>query len=151
MASLDALLKSEITRLARKAAREHLDPVRSVTSSQRKQIAALKRQVAQLEKKVKRLGSGSRRSAREEPGTDEAGSAPRFQARGLRSLRAKLGLSAHDFGRLVGVSGQSIYHWEQEKSQPRKAQVASLAAIRLIGKREAMKRLRAMESAETAA
>lgn len=145
MASLDALLKSEITRLARKAAREHLDPVRSVTTSQRKQIAALKRQVAQLEKEVKRLGSGAKRVAQTETQTEDAGSAPRFQARGLRSLRAKLGLSAHDFGRLVGVSGQSIYHWEQEKSQPRRAQVASLATVRTLGKREALARLQAMD------
>lgn len=59
-------------------------------------------------------------------------------------MRARLDLSAEDFGRLVGVSSQSVYNWEQEKSRPRPAQVAAIAAVRTIGKREALARLAQM-------
>jgi DNA-binding transcriptional regulator YiaG len=65
----------------------------------------------------------------------------RFVAKGLVSLRKRLGLSATDFGRLVGVSGQSVYAWESKKATPRKAQLASIAALRNMGKREARARL----------
>jgi DNA-binding transcriptional regulator YiaG len=65
----------------------------------------------------------------------------RFRADGVKSHRAKLGLSALDYGRLVGVSGLTIYHWEGGKSRPRRQQLAKLAAIRGLGKREAIKRL----------
>lgn len=35
----------------------------------------------------------------------------------------------------------SVYHWESGKVRPRPEQVAKLAAIRGLGKREAMERL----------
>jgi DNA-binding transcriptional regulator YiaG len=57
------------------------------------------------------------------------------------ALRARLGLSAKDFGRLVGVAGLTIYSWESGKSRPRQKQLAGLAAVRHLGKREAGKRL----------
>ena len=44
-------------------------------------------------------------------------------------------------GLLLGVSGQSIYHWEAEKSRPRQAQLQAIAALRKIGKREAKRKL----------
>ena len=59
-------------------------------------------------------------------------------------MRARLGLSAADFGRLVSASGQSIYNWEAGKASPRATQQAAIAAVRGIGKREAAKRLEAM-------
>ena len=65
----------------------------------------------------------------------------RFRADGVRSHRARLELSAMDYGRLVGVSGLTIYHWESGKVRPRQAQLAKLASIRGLGKREAMNRL----------
>ncbi len=68
----------------------------------------------------------------------------RFVSKGLKTLRARLGLSAADFGRLVGASGQSIYNWEAGKAVPRASQQTALAAIRGLGKREAAKRLDAL-------
>ena len=61
----------------------------------------------------------------------------RFSARSVRSQRRRLGLSAHDYGKLVGVSGLTVYHWEGGKSRPRKAQLDRLVAVRNLGKREA--------------
>jgi hypothetical protein len=53
-------------------------------------------------------------------------------------------LSAADYGKLVGASGLSVYHWESGKTRPRPAQVAKLVAVRGLGKREVMKRLELM-------
>lgn len=63
-----------------------------------------------------------------------------------KTQRDRLGLSAKDYGLLVGVSGLTIYNWEQGKSRPRQAQLASLAAVRGIGKREANAKLELLES-----
>ena len=65
----------------------------------------------------------------------------RFVAKGLRSQRSRLGLSADGFGKLVGVSAQSIYNWERGTAYPRAQQLARIAALRGIGKREADARL----------
>ena len=59
----------------------------------------------------------------------------------MKAQRSRLGLSAADYGKLVGVSGLTIYNWEHGKARPRKAQLATLVAARGIGKREALKKL----------
>ncbi len=66
---------------------------------------------------------------------------PRFSPTWLAKHRAKLGLSAGDYARLVGVSGLTIYNWEKGKNRPRNAQLEALAAVRSMGKKQAMARL----------
>jgi len=46
-----------------------------------------------------------------------------------------LGLSAAAYGKLIGMSGATIYLWEQGKSRPNADQLQKLAAIRTLGKR----------------
>jgi DNA-binding transcriptional regulator YiaG len=65
----------------------------------------------------------------------------KFQADGLRSHRQRLGLSAKDYGRLIGVSGLTVYHWETGKTKPRRRQLPAIEAARAISKREILKRL----------
>jgi transcriptional regulator with XRE-family HTH domain len=78
--------------------------------------------------------------------TVPSGSAPatrlRFVAKGLRTHRERLGLSQTDFGRLLGVSAQTIYNWEHEVARPRDEQITKIAAVRGLGKREAGARLK---------
>lgn len=61
----------------------------------------------------------------------------RYSAKGLGVRRHRLGLSAADMGKLIGVSAQTIYHWESGKSRPRRQQMAAIGAVRHMGKREA--------------
>lgn len=143
MANLATVLKDEIARLARKEAKVQIEPLRKANAVYRRDIAALKREVAALSRQVK---SGARPSRAEKAAAPAAdGDAPRvrFQAKGLKSHREKLGLSAAEYGQLAGVSGQSIYNWEAGKTVPRQAQVQALAALRGMGKREAAKQLEA--------
>lgn len=70
-----------------------------------------------------------------------AGKPIRFVAKGLRSMRQKLGLSAAELASLIGVSEQSVYNWEQKKATPRREQVAAIVGLRGIGKKEARARL----------
>lgn len=53
-----------------------------------------------------------------------------------------------EFGKLLGVSAQSIYNWESEKARPRAEQIAKLAALRSVGKREAAARLEQLNGAK---
>ena len=141
MSNIGNVLKEEITRLARKEIRSQLDPAKKATAQHRHEIAALKRQVASLERRVTLL-------LRKDPGarpeaTPAANAKPtRFSAKGLHSQRGRLGLSAIDFGKLLGVSAQTIYNWEREAARPRGEQLGKLAALRGVGKREAVERLK---------
>ena len=53
----------------------------------------------------------------------------RFRAAGFAALRKKLGLSAADMGKLLGVTLQTIYHWEKGQSRPRSSQMQSIAVL----------------------
>ncbi len=147
MPNLMTVLKQEIRRLARSEARSETGVLKRSSAQHRRDIAALKREVAQLQKKVAFLERQERqRVSRPANQVSEAqADSVRFSAAWLRKHRTKLGLSAHDYAKLAGVSAQSIYHWEQEKSRPRQSQVAALAAIRGLGKREALQRLEVLE------
>ena len=60
---------------------------------------------------------------------------------GFAALRKKLGLSATDMGKLIGVSAQSVYHWETGKTKPRASQLSAISAVRKMGKREVAAKL----------
>jgi DNA-binding transcriptional regulator YiaG len=134
-------LKDEVARLARKEIRRQTATLQKASAQYRRDIAALKRSAAGLERQVALL----ERKVAEQPtpgaAPAEEGARPRFTAKGLRSQRQRLGLSAADYSRLVGVTAQSIYNWERGAARPRKSQIATLAALRDIGKKEARNRL----------
>jgi len=67
----------------------------------------------------------------------------RWRTAGFASLRKKLALSAGDMGKLLDVTGATIYAWESGKSKPRASQLAAIARIRKIGKRAAAELLAA--------
>lgn len=138
MPNLSSIIKSEITRLSRKEIKAAVEPIRKANAAHRREIAELKRQIASLQRG---LSSSLKKPRGGSESGEESGRNTRFVPKGLKSLRARLGLSASDFGLLVGASGQSVYNWEAGKSVPRAAQQAALTAARGLGKREAAKRL----------
>jgi DNA-binding transcriptional regulator YiaG len=144
MPNIAALLKSEIARVARKEVRAEIEPLRKANTQYRSSIASLKRKVEVLEKQLGRAKRQSTQGAAASPAADEGDSDTRtlrFRQEGFASLRKKLNISAADMGKLIGVTGQSVYAWEAGKSRPRAAQLAAIAAVRKLGKREVMKRL----------
>ena len=145
MPNIASVLKEEIVRLARKEMRSEMEGLKKASAQFRSEIAALKRRVAALEKQVARLTKKETRRAAPETNVD-ATSRVRFSAKGLASKRKRLGLSAADLGALLGVSGQTVYHWEAGKTRPRAQQLAAIAPLRGMGKRQAMARLEELTS-----
>ena len=144
MANLLSVLNERILRLARREIRGQTRKTRRLTTQHRRDLAALKRQVSALARTVAFLEKQERRRVTSIPTPQEV-KGVRFSARSVKAQRARLGLSAKDFGRLIGVSALTIYSWESGKSRPRKKQLAPLVAVRQIGKREAKKRLEMLE------
>ena len=140
MPNIAAVLKEEIVRLARKEIRKQTSVLKKMSAQYRKDIAEMKRRIADLQRKVAPLQKRVLRGTSAQPAEGD-GEHVRFTAKGLRSQRKRLGLSAANYGKLIGVTGQTIYSWEQETSRPRKSQVARIASLRHLGKREAYARL----------
>lgn len=139
MPNVASVLKEEITRLARKEVAAQTEALRTAINSHRSQIVELRRKNEALEKQIKRL---EKRSSDSTPRSDRSDSAKnRFSSKGLATHRQRLGLSAADFGALIGASSLSVYKWEKGEARPRDKYIKAIAEARRIGKREAAKRL----------
>lgn len=142
MPNIASVLKEEVVRLARKELRTATEGLKKAVATHRTEIAALKRRIAVLEKGLAR-GEKKRAASVEQAGSPEDATRIRYSAKRLARQREKLGISAADMGLLLGVSAQTVYNWEAEKSRPRRSQLAAIAALRGIGKRQVKARLEA--------
>ncbi len=142
MPNLTSVLRSEIRRLARQETRAEIATLRKQAAQYRRDIAALKRQNEELQRRMKFVERQERKRLTSDTVSQEAADQVRFSPKWVAAHRKKLGLSAADYGKLVGVSLLTIYNWEHGKSSPRRKQLAQWAAVRDIkSKSEARKRL----------
>ena len=140
MPNLASVLKDEIRRLAKKEVKAETAVTKRASAQHRRDIAELKRVVDNLSKRVAFLEKQEKRRVAKQP-AKEAAEGARFSPKWLKAHRERLGISAADYGTLVGVSSFTIYNWEAGKSKPRQGGLAALSAVRGLGKREALKRL----------
>lgn len=140
MANITASQKSEIIKLIRNEFMGQVRGMKKVSEQNRREIVALKRMVTKLQQQLER-GTGKVTAKSTQHAGTEARARVRFSAKGLCSERKRLGLSAEEYGKLLGVSAQSIYNWEREVTRPRNNYVRMIAAVRGIGKKEARTRL----------
>lgn len=143
MAQLAKTFKAEISRLARKEGRKLVEPAHKSATIARHEITTLKRRIEQLERAVGALTKAANRPAAASIRSDVA---RRFRVEGVKAHRNRLALSAEEFGKLIGVSGQAVYNWEQGKSRPKPKALSKLHELRSLGKREAASRLEALSS-----
>ena len=132
-------LKNEIARIARKESRADSKQVKKSSAQYRAEIASLKRRISALETSVARLlRQKTEKVASNEPVEKQS---LRFRAGGFATLRKKLELNAAQMGKLIGVTAQSVYHWEQGKSRPRASQLPAIATVRKLTKKQAQETL----------
>ena len=154
MPNITTLLNDEIRRLARKEIKAQSGPGDEAAGKRKGELTDLKRRVKELEKQMSQLSRepGKRNAkpptpVRAQATTGADGSAmPRFSPKWVKKHRAKLGMSAADYGLLAGVSGLTIYNWEKGNSNPRSKQLLAWSEIRTLGKREASQKLDEIKS-----
>lgn len=147
MSNLASTLRDEISRLARKEIRQQVDPLKKSNAQLRRTVASLKSELAELQRTMRFLQTREKRRLEAPPQPDES-KAVRFSPNWLKADRKRLGLSAEDYGRLVGVSSVTVYSWESGKSKPSAQRLAAWAEVRGIGKREARQRLELLSDGE---
>lgn len=147
MSNLASTLRDEISRLARKEIRQQVDPLKKSNAQLRRTVASLKGELAELQRTLRFLQTREKRRLEAPPQPDESKSV-RFSPNWLKADRKRLGLSAEDYGRLVGVSSVTVYSWESGKSKPSAQRLAAWAEVRGIGKREARQRLELLSDGE---
>jgi DNA-binding transcriptional regulator YiaG len=151
MAQFASMFKQEVARVARKETRKLTQAgvalVRELRVQQRKhraEIDSLQRELRAVIKFVRGMGPTTPGAAAKADAT--AKSRERITAKGLIAMRKRTQLSAADFGRLAGVTAQTVYNWEQGKSEPRESQKAALLKLRGMGRRAALAALGELEA-----
>ena len=149
MTNVANVLKTEISRVARKEVRSELQALKKASSSYRSQIAALKRRSDELDKQLRELSRSTAKvgvapaAPASAKGNDSA--AIRFSAKGFASHRRRLELSAAEIAKLLGTSTQTIYNWEHGISRPLAKHLGMIAALRTVGKKQVAAHLASLE------
>src|SRR5882672_11057698 len=102
MTTLAIALKDEIRRLARKEIKAQTGKQARAVAQYRREIARLKRQQREHEKKLNFLEGQSRQLQQHPAGSADQNGDSRFSARSVRAHRNRVGLSAADYAKLVG-------------------------------------------------
>jgi DNA-binding transcriptional regulator YiaG len=132
MGKLEATLKSEIMRLARREVRPVLGPLVA-------QVRALSRQVRALTADTQRLTRATRKLETERsakvaqlkvPDTELATS--RMSAGLIKKLRGRHGITQQQLALLVGVSAAAVQSWEQGIARPTGDNRVALVALRKL-------------------
>lgn len=134
MSSIVQALKSEIVRVARQQVRMEVAQLRKSSSRYRKEIAELKRQISALRQQQNKVSKTSA-NAKATPSLTET-TQVRFSSARLKKHRERLGLSAENFGKLFGVTGQTVYNWENG-TRPGQAHLVMISHLRKLSKRQA--------------
>ena len=148
MGKLEATIKSEIERLAKREIRKVSVPLKrdvrslKVTLSQlRKAVLPLERFAANQQKELAKQKIQLEVSPEELKGS-------RFSPRLTKTLRKKLKITQKELAILVGGSVMAVQNWEAGKFTPKAEKKAALAALRKLGRSE-VKKLLAQKASKT--
>ena len=141
MSTLAQTIKDEIRRISRREIGLALSNFRRDHIAMKKRLAEQRRRIFAIEKANKEL------SKKQAAFSQNAGSEPEVEhvavyARGIKSLRRRLGLSQIALATLVGMNRISIAHWEKKSGK--------LTIIK-PEVRKALMELKGMKKAEVAA
>jgi DNA-binding transcriptional regulator YiaG len=141
MGKLEATIKSEIVRLAKRGMRNTFVPLRrdvwllkSTVSQLRRTVLALERFAASQQKELKK-----RKIPLE--ATPEEVKKSRFSPRLIQSLRKHLGITQKELAILAGVTVGAAHLWEKGKFEPKDEKKRVMVALRKLGRRDVRKLL----------
>ncbi|UJB66476.1 helix-turn-helix transcriptional regulator [Acidovorax sp. YS12] len=150
MTAFSDAFRAEVMRMARKEIKGELGNLRKILTTQRSEIAALKRDVKDLVSQVKGLNKAAACQAAPDIAQTQTTEAPtrrgrrfQFKAEALATKREQLSLTQQAMAVLLEASALSVARWERGKAMPRAAQLERIQAVLKMGKREALKKLQA--------
>jgi DNA-binding transcriptional regulator YiaG len=147
MARFEAIIKSEIVRLAKREVRKISVPLsrdvrslKNAASQLRKAVLTLQRITAQQQKQLEKGEMPLQAAPEEVKGS-------RFSPRLIRSLRGHLGITQKELALLTGVTVGAVHLWESGQFKPSEKKKAVMVALRKLGRRE-VRRLVEKKSAD---
>ncbi len=149
MGKLDATIKTEIMRLAKRELRKVSVPLKREVRSLKITVSQLRKAIAPLERfATDQQKVLAKRVIRLEVSAEELKKS-RLSPRLIKALRKKLGITQKELAILVGVTIGAAHQWETGKFTPKPEKKAALVALRKLGRTEVKKLLEAKGSKMT--
>ena len=133
MPDIATVLKAEIRRLAKSEIRSATGPLKKQVAGLRTSIRKAKDDSQQLKHKVTAL---QRATGDTDPAPPPDMGRSWITSRTVRALRKRLGLTQVQMGKVLGVSGLTIYNWEKGVTKPRASLAAKIVASKKLGKKD---------------
>ena len=152
MANLMKELKNEISRLAKKEAKQVELVLKKELAILRKRLSATKKRLAEMEQVKKVIKHLPIAVSVEEPASDQALRRMRVTAAMVKKMREKKKLSQTQLAAAMGVSLQSVYQWERKEGRlkMRLGVLKALAEARAKSTRQILEELEAAKAAKPA-
>ena len=152
MANLMKELKNEISRLAKKEAKQVELVLKKELAILRKRLSATQKRLAEMEQVKKVIKHLPIAVSVEEPASDQALRRMRVTAAMVEKMREKKKLSQTQLAAAMGVSLQSVYQWERKEGRlkMRLGVLKALAEVRAKSTRQILKELEAAKAAKPA-
>lgn len=129
MSDIKKALTDEIRRLAKKEIKLAVEPLEAKIAVLKKRISELSKQSKVVEKTAKVSGKAS-----SVVGGEVSGGKVRMNAKGIKRLRERLGITQDAFAKIIGVSKPAYCSWEQGRISPSAKAKAKIAALRKVSK-----------------
>lgn len=141
MGKLEAIIKSEIVRLAKMELRKVSVPLKKDVFQLKKTLSQLRKGVLSLERftALQQKELGKRKIILE--ASPEEVKMSRFSPRLIRSLRKHLGISQKELAVLAGVTVGAVHLWESGKFRPKEEKRRTLVGLRKLRRRDVKKLL----------
>ncbi len=149
MPNLAQTLKQEIARIAKREIKPLVAKQAKIIAVLRDNVAILKRGIAEQERSRKANTKLISQVGTDSSSTDvQPKSSMWFTAKGVRSIRKRLGLSQVQFAKLLCMSPQAVIRWESSNGELnlRPQALKSLIAARGMGKQEAAEKMGAIKA-----
>jgi len=140
MAKLESIIKSEITRLAKREVRSTFRPLRKEVWGLRLKLSNLFKNFTILDRLAKEASKSKSTEPKLEASAEEV-KASRLTPGRIAGLRKKLGISQRELGLLAGATTGAVLSWEKGKFKPQGEKKAALVALRKVRKRDVRKML----------
>ena len=140
MPNLAALLKEEISKIARKEVQDQMRELKKTVGEQRAALARLEKQIGPAKAKAAAKSAAAKPAAKVSEAPAGAKEKPiRISPDTILKHRKRLKLSQAELGKLLNVSTNTVLRWEAGKSKPRSKHLPGLDQLRSISLREVKK------------
>jgi len=136
MGKVEAIIKSEIVRLAKREMRRISVPLGRDVRFLKNAVSQLRKMVLELERFTALQKKELKKKKIPLEATPEEVKISRFSPRLIRSLRGRLGVTQNELAVLAGVTVGAIHQWESGMFKPRDEKKGLLVALRKLGRRE---------------